>query len=343
MPRRRGAARRKPVVAVAMGDFNGVGPEISLRSAVDKSVRNSCRLILVGSTDVYEYYARKLGMRLTLKECSGPGDRARSGEVLVYPMQQFRIPRVSPGKPSVEAGRWGGDALCRSVELCTSGYADAIVTSPTSKEWMNRAGYRYPGQTEMVAELSGGGTPVMMLIAGSFRVALTTVHVPLSRVASRISSKLIAGRLSSMSLTLTNDFGIRRPRIAVLGLNPHAGENGLIGNEERKIIMPAIRRARGDRIDATGPFPADAFFGTKQHEAFDAVLAMYHDQGLIPLKMSGFHKGVNFSSGLPIIRTSPDHGTAYELAGTGKANPGSMIAAIKLAVFIHHHRTDDNT
>jgi 4-hydroxythreonine-4-phosphate dehydrogenase len=204
---------------------------------------------------------------------------------------------------------------------------------------MNRAGFRYPGQTELVAALAGGKLkPTMMLVAGNFRVALATVHVPLARVASLISRELIVRKLSAVHESLRSDFGIRRPAIAVLGVNPHAGERGLLGREELRHIGPALKIARARKIDAAGPFPADGFFATGAQGGYDAVLAMYHDQGLIPLKMSGFDVGVNFSSGLSVVRTSPDHGTAYALAGRGKANPRSMIEAIALAVRISRNR-----
>jgi 4-hydroxythreonine-4-phosphate dehydrogenase len=321
-----------------MGDFNGIGPEISLQAALHDDVRAVCRPVLVGSLEVYEYYARRSRMRLTLHEIDHAPSQMPRLCVAVWPVLSFRSPSIHPGIPSVEAGTFAGAAIRTSVELWTSGVAGALVTGPTSKDVMNRAGFRYPGQTEMIAEYAGEKKPTMMLIAGKFRVALATVHLPLARVASTITSELILRKLRAVDSTLRKDLGIRRPAIAILGVNPHAGENGLLGSEERSKLAPALTSARRAGIRVDGPFPADGFFATQSHTRYDAVLAMYHDQGLIPLKMSGFDIGVNFSSGLDIVRTSPDHGTAYALAGKSRANPGSLIAAIRLAVEIVRNR-----
>jgi 4-hydroxythreonine-4-phosphate dehydrogenase len=213
-----------------------------------------------------------------------------------------------------------------------------MVTAPVSKEAMFRSGYRYPGQTEFLTRRSGAKSSAMMLVADDFRVALATVHLPLKRVSRALSSERIVKKLRLIDTTLRRDFAIRRPRIAVLGLNPHAGEGGHLGSEEISTITPAISRARKDGIRAFGPFPADGFFGAGSFRGYDAVLAMYHDQGLVPLKMKAFSSGVNFSAGLSIVRTSPDHGTAFDIAGRGIADPRSMIEAIKLAASVIRNR-----
>ena len=203
---------------------------------------------------------------------------------------------------------------------------------------MHLAGSAAPGQTEMLLRLSGGEHVAMMLVAGAFRVALATVHYPLREVSRHLTMGVILEKLGVLHAALVTDFGIRSPRIAVLGLNPHAGENGILGTEEKEIIIPALKKARARRIRVEGPFPADAFFGMQEFRRYDAVLAMYHDQGLIPLKMSGFRIGVNVSAGLPVVRTSPDHGTAFDIAGKGLADPSSMNHAIQLAVSIVRNR-----
>ncbi len=328
----------KPIIVVSMGDYNGVGPELALKAVRHPGVRKACRPVLVGSIEVYEYYARRARLRTTLREIQNPSEASDSRDIEVCSIFGFNRPAVHPGVESPDAGRYAGEAIRRCVVYCITREAEALVTAPTSKSVMNRAGFRYPGQTEMVAEYSGGDTPTMILIAGSFRVALATVHLPLARVASSLSTKLLTGKLRALNASLKLDFGIPRPRIAVLGLNPHAGEQGLLGNEEKSFISPAVASVKRRRILAEGPFPADGFFARHAHRNYDAILAMYHDQGLIPLKMSGVDIGVNFSSGLPVVRTSPDHGTAFGLAGKGKANPGSMIEAIKLAVAITRNR-----
>ena len=328
----------KPLIAITMGDFNGVGPEIALKSILSRTVRKICFPVLVGSIDVFEYYARRLRLRINLREVSGGPFSHVSGCCPVINIHPFERPRLAPGRPSVQAGKFAGEAITASVKLCVAGVMEGMVTAPVSKSTMAAAGFRFPGQTELVASLSGRAAATMMLIADTFRVGLATVHVPLDQISRHISRELIVQRLAAMDTALKKDFGIRSPKIAVLGLNPHAGEHGLLGSEEIAVISPAIGRVRRSRIHAEGPFPADGFFGTHSQENFDAVLAMYHDQGLIPLKMSGFNIGVNYTAGLPIVRTSPDHGTAFDIAGKGLADPGSIIEAIGLAVMIIHNR-----
>jgi 4-hydroxythreonine-4-phosphate dehydrogenase len=330
-------AARRPVLAITMGDFNGTGPEVLLKSLRSPAVRALCRPLVVGSLDVLEYYARTLRIGVTLREVGslpagdGPG-------IPVLPILPYRLPRISPGMISAEAGRYSGLAIEEAVRLCRAGFADAIVTAPVSKEAMHMGGYKVPGQTEMLLRLSGGRRVAMILAAGDFRVGLATVHHPLKDVARRLTRPVLLEKLDIVNTALRVDFGIRAPRIAVLGLNPHAGEHGILGSEEADVIRPALAAARRRGIDADGPFPADAFFGLQSHRSYDAVLAMYHDQGLIPLKMAGFRIGVNISAGLPIIRTSPDHGTAFDIAGKGTADPESMTQAIRLAVLIARNR-----
>jgi 4-hydroxythreonine-4-phosphate dehydrogenase len=222
--------------------------------------------------------------------------------------------------------------------LCLKKKVQGIVTAPVAKHTMNNAGFKHPGQTEMLADLSHASNVAMMLIAHNFRVGLATVHLPLKNVAKHLFQQLIIEKLLIIHRSLKKDFRIRKPRIAVLGLNPHAGEHGLLGVEEQNIIIPSIKKAQRLYLSVDGPFPADGFFGMQKQKDFDLVLCMYHDQGLIPLKISGFRIGVNYSAGLPIVRTSPDHGTAFEIAGEGIADPRSMIEAIKLAVTIIHNR-----
>ncbi|MFA6440153.1 MAG: 4-hydroxythreonine-4-phosphate dehydrogenase PdxA, partial [Bacteriovoracaceae bacterium] len=200
------------------------------------------------------------------------------------------------------------------------------------------AGYNFPGQTEMLAMLTRSDRVTMMLLSKTMRVALATVHIPLKKVSENLSIDRIVEKLDTVSTSLRRDLGIAKPSIAVLGVNPHAGENGAIGTEELEVLIPAIKKAVDKNIYAFGPFPADGFFASKAYKQYDAILAMYHDQGLIPLKMSGFDEGVNFSAGLKIIRTSPDHGTAFDIAGKNIANPGSMISAIELATTIIEYR-----
>ncbi|MEX0601702.1 MAG: 4-hydroxythreonine-4-phosphate dehydrogenase PdxA, partial [Bacteroidota bacterium] len=231
------------------------------------------------------------------------------------------------------SGRTAGLAIERSVELCLAHKADAMVTAPVSKEALNLAGYNFPGQTEMIALLSRSQQVAMMLLSNELRVGLVTTHVPIAGVPPQITRERITEKIAIFDNALRTRFRIRAPKLAVLALNPHAGEHGVIGTEDDDIITPAIADARSAGAQVDGPFPADAFFGRQAFRSYDAVVAMYHDQGLIPLKMTSFKKGgVNFSAGLSVIRTSPDHGTAYDIAGTGKADIRSMIAAITLSI-----------
>jgi 4-hydroxythreonine-4-phosphate dehydrogenase len=324
----------KPAILITMGDYNGIGPEVALKSVSSPLVRSICRPFLVGSLDVFDYYARRLRLPARLAAVDGMTTKTPRGFIPVLRSGKGAIGRIRPGSISAASGKRSAGALERAAALCLAGDADGMVTAPVSKEAMFRSGYPYPGQTEFVAIRSKARSHAMILVAGRFRVALATIHIPLAQVPRALSMRKIAGKLRLVDATLRRDFAIRAPRIAVLGLNPHAGENGHIGKEELRVIIPAIRSARRRGIRAEGPFPSDGFFGSGGHRSFDAVLAMYHDQGLIPLKMAGFNAGVNFTAGLEIVRTSPDHGTAFDIAGKGIADPGSMIEAIRLAASI---------
>ncbi len=328
----------KPFIAITSGDFNGIGPEITLKSILSPSVQKICRPVLVGSLDIFETYARRLQRKIILQEIEALSLANTTHGIPVIQIRKYHHPNIRPGTLSKEAGLYAGEAIVKAAHLCLQQNVDGMVTAPVSKETMRLAGFNTPGQTEMLAKISKAKRFGMMLIAGKLRVGLATVHLPIKRVADSISRTLLLNKLELIHSTLKKDFGIRAPKIAVLGLNPHAGEHGLIGKEEVQIIIPAIRSAVLKHIHSEGPFPADAFFGRHLYNQYDAVLAMYHDQGLIPLKLKGFDIGVNYTAGLPIVRTSPDHGTAFDIAGKGVANPGSMIEAIKLAVNIVHNR-----
>ena len=235
------------------------------------------------------------------------------------------------GTVAKNAGKVAGVAIEKAVELCLAAKVQALVTAPVSKEAMQLAGYNFPGQTEMIALLSRSSWVIMMLVSSKMRVGLVTIHAPLRSIPDSISSEKIIEKAKTITESLQRNFQIQKPRIAILGLNPHAGEHGLLGSEEREIIEPAVEEIKKIGINAVGPVPADAFFGTQRYKSFDAILAMYHDQGLIPVKMSDFGTTVNFSAGLNVIRTSPGHGTAFDIAGKGKADISSMLEAIKLA------------
>lgn len=322
----------KPIIAITIGDFNGIGPEVALKAASSAAVRRICTPLLVGPLNVFEHVRSDLKLKLKLEKSSLP--LLKSAVTPVIDTGDGIWADVQYGKVAKTAGKNAGVAIERAVELCVKVQAAAMVTAPVSKEALNLAGYNFPGQTEMIALLSRSQRVAMMLVSNSMRVGLVTIHIGIKSILEHISKEKIVEKIHIISDSLKKDFQIKKPRIAVLALNPHAGEKGLIGTEDDELITPAIEEVKSTGINAAGPFPADAFFGKQSHTGYDAVVAMYHDQGLIPLKMSSFGKGVNFSAGLNIIRTSPDHGTAYDIAGKGTANTSSMIEAIKLAVTI---------
>ncbi len=312
---------RLPKIAISLGDCNGIGPEVVL-----KLLRNSglnFNPILVGSKQVVEFYSDLLSI---------PIDTKTSWHEIDF------VHQAVPGELSKEAGALAMAAVQAGLELCLLGEADGLVTAPISKEAVHLAGFDFPGHTEFLAEKSGAERELMIMVSGGLRVCVFTKHIPISQVSSRIKKTEIVEDLKVYSKTLEVDFGIENPRIAVLGLNPHAGEGGDIGKEEIDEILPALEVLPD--LNLAGPFPADGFFGSQAHHEYDGVLAMYHDQGLVPFKALSFNRGVNFTAGLPIVRTSPDHGTAFGIAGKGIANEGSMIEAVSLAVLIANNRRE---
>jgi len=320
----------KPFIAVTIGDFNGIGPEIALKAAAHASTRKLCTPLLIGPLNIFEHVREKLKIKVKLQRVVFPWKDSTSFPVLDVGdglWADIRYGTVTKG-----AGKSAGVALEKAVELCTTGKTAAMVTAPVSKEAMQLAGYSFPGQTEMIALLSRSGKVAMMLVSDKMRIGLVTIHTPLRSVPDSLTKEKIIDKATIIADALQKNFRISKPRIAVLSLNPHAGENGLLGFEEKDIIAPAVDALKGAGLQVEGPLSADAFFGTAGYKSFDAILAMYHDQGLIPVKMSSFGTAVNFSAGLNIIRTSPGHGTAFDIAGKNSADISSMLEAIKYAV-----------
>jgi 4-phospho-D-threonate 3-dehydrogenase / 4-phospho-D-erythronate 3-dehydrogenase len=329
----------KPIIAITIGDFNGVGPELALKAVAHQSVRKVCTPLLIGPLSVFEYAAKQYRLKLKF-------ERATLASLQHFAPHTIPIVDVGDGigadiqygGPTKASGRSAGIALERAVELCLQHKAAAMVTAPVSKEALNSAGYNFPGQTEMIALLTRSQRVAMMLVSDTMRVGLVTIHAGLKNVVSQLSKEKIMEKIAIIHESLKRDFRLKKPKLAILALNPHCGENGLIGTEENDMIIPAIAESQTAGILAEGPFPADAFFGNHSYKNYDALVAMYHDQGLIPLKMNSFGKGVNFSAGISIVRTSPDHGTAYDIAGKNKANLSSMLEAINLALTISKNR-----
>ncbi|HYG69926.1 MAG TPA: 4-hydroxythreonine-4-phosphate dehydrogenase PdxA, partial [Anaeromyxobacteraceae bacterium] len=279
--------------------------------------------IVVGGAGVVEAWAARLGLPADGFEVDAVGEGAS---------------RLTPGRVTAEGGAQAMAAVARGCDLCTEGAARALVTAPISKEAIQQAGYAFPGHTEFLAARTGAARYAMMLVSGGLRVALVTIHVPLAAVPGLVTHARILETLETVDAALRRDFGIAAPRLAVLGLNPHAGDGGVIGREEIETVGPAVEEARSRGLDARGPSAADGFFGQRLDRAVDAVVAMYHDQGLAPFKALAMGAGVNVTCGLPIVRTSPDHGTAFAIAGRGAADFGSMKAALLLAAEVAERR-----
>jgi 4-hydroxythreonine-4-phosphate dehydrogenase len=331
---------RKPVIAITTGDINGIGPEVGIRAALNPGIRKLCKPVLVGSSAIYSAYARLLRIPVRLTPIRHLWQLGSSPGIAVLEVRAPQPLVPVPGILSKQSGTFAAAALREATMRCTRHEFAAVVTAPISKEALSLAGYPFPGQTEFLAHLTHSPHVVMMFLGEAMRVALATVHVPLAAVPRLITVKNLTERMTTVLRSLRRDFGISTPRIAVLGLNPHAGEHGLLGTEEQKVLLPFIRKFTTRHVTIEGPFPPDAFWGMRRERDYDAVFAMYHDQGLIPFKLHSFADGVNYSSGLSIVRTSPDHGTAFDIAGKGTADPSSMIAAIRWAITIARTRTN---
>lgn len=320
----------KPLIAITMGDPAGIGPEIICRVFQRSNIRGIVRPVVIGDSDVMEKTIRSLRFKLRLKPIKKAEESSpRKGVIEILDLKN--VSSFVPGKPSLVAGKAVYEYIKKSVSLAISGDVDAIVTAPINKETLKIAGLPYPGHTELLAALTGTKDFGMMLIGGSLRVILVTTHVALKDVPSMIKKDRVLKTIILAHKAML-DLGIKDPRIAVAGLNPHAGESGIFGGEDLKEIAPAVNKARKEGINASGPIPPDTLFHRIYKGEYDIIVSMYHDQGLIPLKMLSFGKSVNVSVGLPIIRTSVDHGTAYDIAGKGIADPSSLIEALKLAV-----------
>jgi len=316
-------------IAITMGDPAGIGPETILRALVSGKLSGEVLPVIVGSRVVMEEAAELLGADIRFSD-PGPVVSADPPEGTLYLVDVGVTGDIPRGRPSPEGGRASVSCIEKALRMCLAGDVHAMVTAPISKEAIHLAGYRWPGHTEMLAELTGTEKVAMMFAGEKMKVILVTIHAPLRTAIGMINMELVLDtiRMAERGCTM---FGISTPRIAVAGLNPHAGEGGLFGNEEQEHIAPAIEAARGEGMAVEGPFPPDVVFHRILSGEYDIVVAMYHDQGLIPFKLLCFERGVNVTVGLPVIRTSPDHGTAYDIAWQGRADPSSLIEAIRVA------------
>ncbi len=323
----------RPVIGITMGDPVGIGPEIILLALNNEMIYKICRPLVLGDVKVLETAKKCTASSLSLNCVEDPEEGAyRCGEIDVICCSDLDPKTVAWGKPTALTGKALVKYITTATEMAISNKSAAVVTCPINKTALKMAGSEFHGHTEMIAKQTNTENYAMMLAGKRLRVVLVTIHTPLRMIPLSISTENICKTIEITAHALRDRFGIEHSRIAVAGLNPHAGEEGMFGDEEEKIIVPAIDIAKANGISVKGPFPPDTVFYHAVNGAFDAVVCMYHDQGLIPFKLVHFSDGVNTTLGLPIIRTSVDHGTAYDIAGTGKADPGSLIAAIKMAV-----------
>jgi 4-hydroxythreonine-4-phosphate dehydrogenase len=309
-----------------MGDPGGIGPEIAVRAVVDEAVRKAADPVVLGDPGFLRSVVRRVLGPVPVRK-AGPDRRPEPGEIGVIGVGRVGA-GFGPGKATAEGGRIAGLALGKAVGMASSGEAAGLVTAPVSKESLALAGYGMVGHTELIARQTGSRSYAMMIVAGKLRVIFATQHVALGQVAGKIDRKRLVEKLMVADRYLRLYMGIRRPRIAVACLNPHCGESGVLGREEEAEIRPAIDDALEAGARASGPYPADSVFRRAFARDYDAILAMYHDQGMIPLKIQGHDRVVNITLGVPCVRTSPGHGTAFDLAGKGKASPRSMVRAI---------------
>ena len=319
-------------LAVSLGDPAGIGPEIIVESWARRHEKGLAPFFVTGGPGLLEIASAARGIECPILRIDDPADAVRCfGRGLPVLGQEDASYR--PGTPDDAGAALALGSLAEAVRMALLGKASGVVTAPVAKAQLARVGFEFPGQTEFLAAACGlGPDEVVMMLAGpSLRAVPVTVHCALSDVPRLLDTETIAAKARIVASALSRDFGIEAPRIAVCGLNPHAGEGGKFGHEERDIIAPAIEIVRSEGIAITGPHPADALFTPRARQTYDAALAMYHDQALVPLKALDFDEGVNVTLGLPIVRTSPDHGTAFDIAGKGLADPGAMMAALRMA------------
>lgn len=325
------------IIGITMGCPAGIGPEIILRSFAGNKIPSDLHPVVLGDIKVLEKCGADLHLPAVCEPWT-PGSPLSANGIPVVQLSALQQEDITWGRPNKVTGLAMAGYIEAGVELSQQGFIDGIATCPISKSSLNAAGYLFPGHTEMLASLTKAPSYAMMMAGSKLRVTLVTIHCPLREVANRLTKDSVYGMIHETHRALEIDFGINEPRIAVAGLNPHGGENRLFGDEEQQIIGPAIEHARTNKMNISGPFPPDTVFFKAAAGEFDAVVCMYHDQGLIPFKLLHFEDGVNITLGLPIVRTSVDHGTAYDIAGKGLASNRSLDEAIRLAALISRNR-----
>ena len=319
--------KNKPVIGISIGDINGIGPEVTMKALLDSRVIKTFTPVIYAHGKALTFYRKLLNLEeFNFMQIKNAAEVHHKKLNVISVVEE--CPEIIPGVETMEAGKLALAALDQAIEDLKAGHIDALVTAPLNKNNINSPERSFVGHTEYLAEAFESNKSLMFMVTEGMRVGLVTGHMPLREVAENVTRGRIKEKLEIMIQSLQADFGIQKPKIAVLGLNPHAGEDGLLGKEEETIIRPVIKEFKDKGTMVFGPYPSDGFFGMMHQHKFDGVLAMYHDQGLIPFKTLAFDNGVNFTAGLPIVRTSPDHGTAYNIAGKNTADEGSMRAAL---------------
>lgn len=331
----------KPKIGITLGDLNGIGPEVVLKALADNRTFTGIIPVIYGSTRTVTYFRKSLNMEdFNFNQVKARGQFVAK-QVNVVNCWEDNI-EINPGKPSKETARAAAMALKQATLDVQEGIIDGLVTAPIDKDTIYSDDFPYKGHTEFLSKIFGKES-LMMMVNDTLKVGLVTDHVSLAEVPALITTERVTSKLNLLEQSLKKDFGKNRPRIAVLGLNPHAGDNGLMGKEDDTILKPLVHDLKSKGKLVFGPYPADGFFGAGMFAKFDGVLAMYHDQGLIPFKLLAFEEGVNYTAGLPIIRTSPDHGTAYSIAGKNQANESSVRYALYQALDIIRRRNEPST
>jgi 4-hydroxythreonine-4-phosphate dehydrogenase len=327
---------KKPVVGITIGDVNGIGPEVIMKSLIDSRILKYLTPVIYGSTKILSYYRKNLSLD-DFNYTQVKDGYVNHKKINVVNCWE-EVVEINTGSVDPEVGKYAFMALEKATDDLLGGKIDALVTGPVNKKLIQNETFNFPGQTEYITSKTAQKDSLMMMVGDLLKVGLVTTHLPIGEVALHITKENITSKIKILFQSLKSDFGINKPRIAVLGLNPHSGEEGLLGAEENEIISPVIEEFKSRGFLIQGPYSSDGFFGVAQYRNFDGVLAMYHDQGLIPFKTLMFEEGVNYTAGLDVIRTSPDHGTAYNLAGKNVASEIPMRSAIFLAKEIYQHR-----
>jgi len=328
---------KKIIVGISIGDFNGIGIEIALKTFLDKRMLDFCTPVIFGSTKLITAYKKNLDINVPFNGIKKI-ENIIPGKLNILNLWNEEVP-INLGKPTEQSGKFAFKSLQIATKSLSDGFIDVLVTAPINKDNIQSEDFKFPGHTEYL-ESNLEGESLMILMANKLRIGLITGHIPVSQVSEAITPGIIKKKVEILHRTLVQDFAISKPKIAILGLNPHCGDHGVIGNEDDEIVRPTIANIQEKGMLVYGPYAADSFFGSENYKNFDAILAMYHDQGLAPFKTLSFGEGVNYTAGLNKIRTSPDHGTAYELAGKKLANISSFKEAVFSAIQIFRTREE---